>query len=80
RRVIFTEKIIEIENNGIFFLAEILIKAKRLHLIIAEVPTKMKKRLHGKPTCFKFTAMFQTFINMLKLFFDLNYKKNKRTN
>ncbi len=80
KRVIFAEKIIEIENNGIFFLAEILIKAKRAHLIIAEVPTKMKKRLHGKPTCFKYSAMFKTFINMMKLFFDLNSKKMKRTN
>lgn len=71
RRTIFTEKIIEIENNGIFFLAEILIKAKRAHLIIVEVPTKMKKRLYGKSTCFKYSVMFDTFINMIKLFLKI---------
>ena len=68
KRDIFHSKLIEIEHTGIFFLVEILTKAKRNHLIIAEVPSKMQKRFFGKPTCFRISVIWQTFKDMVRFF------------
>ncbi len=69
---IFREDGITIEYDGIFFLVEILVKAKRQRLIIAEVPAKMKKRIHGKPTNAKPSVIWQTFRDMIGFFWRIN--------
>jgi len=77
RRNLFTDKIINFENNGVFFLVEILVKARRNRLIVAEVPARMKKRVYGRPTSFRFPIILQTFWAMLKFFFN-SRKANKQ--
>lgn len=68
RRSIFTEGIVTFSNSRIFFLVEILINARRKRLIIAEIPSKMKRRLHGIPTCTRFSTMWKTFWDMISFF------------
>lgn len=80
RRQLFVDKKLTFENTRVFFLAEILVQARRHALIIAEVPTKMRKRIYGSPTCSKFSTMWVTFWDMIKFFIkikkeDLNEKK-----
>ncbi len=74
RRTLFSDRIIEFSNNNIFFLVEILVQAKRKHLIIAEVPAKMKKRIYGKPTCARPSTILATIIDMLKFFRKIHGK------
>jgi len=75
KRKLFTDGIIEIEHTGIFFLVEILIKARRQHLVITDVPAKMKKRIYGKATCTRFSTMLQTFFDMVKFFYKIHWGK-----
>jgi len=78
RRDLFGPGGIEIEHDGIFFLVEILIKAKKKRMIIAEVPAKMKKRVHGKPTYSRFSVMWRTFSDMMRFFFRLQKEKRRK--
>lgn len=66
RRAVFTEHGIRIMHTGIFFVAEILIQARRKGLRIVEVPARMRPRVHGKPTCFRYSAMWRTFRDMVE--------------
>jgi len=68
RREIFHSGLIQIECNGVFFLVEMLVKAKRNRLIVAEVPANMTKRLHGKGTVTKISAICRTFFDMIRFF------------
>jgi glycosyltransferase involved in cell wall biosynthesis len=59
-RRIFDEGRIEIEYNGIFMLAEILIKAKRKGYRFYEFEVEQKERLTGIATASKFSAIMRT--------------------
>lgn len=69
RRAIFSEGKIEFKSNQMFFFVEILVQARRNRLIIAEVPSKMNKRVYGKPTCSKPSTMGTALKEMLVLFY-----------
>jgi len=71
RRNLFSDKIIEFEDSKIFYLVEILIKARRNQLIIAEVPSKMKMRLYGQPTCTKFSTILATLWDVMRFFIKI---------
>ncbi len=71
RRNLFTENVIAFNSKSLFWFVELLVCARRKRLIIAEVPEKMKKRMHGRPTCTKFTVMVRTFIEMIKYFLKI---------
>ncbi len=77
RRDLFTSGIISFNSKSIFWLVEILIRARRRRLIIVEVPSKMKKRMHGRATCTRPQVMIQTFIEMIK-FFRMIRKEDRR--
>jgi glycosyltransferase involved in cell wall biosynthesis len=74
RRKLFTDRIIDFDSTSLFWLVEILIRAKKKRLIIAEVPTRMKKRVFGKPTSARWSVIFQTFIDMIKFFWMIHIK------
>jgi len=76
RRSIFTEQGIRIDHPGMFFVAEILIQARRKRLLIAEVPARMRPRPHGKPTCFRLSAMWKTFRAMLAFFWQTRTRRD----
>lgn len=78
RRSIFSEGIIQFHNSRIFFLVEILVLAKRNGLIIAEVPSTMKKRLYGKPTCSRFLTMFVTFLDAIRFLKRIKKEESHR--
>lgn len=59
-RKIFDEGKIEIEYNGIFMLAEILIKARREGFSFYEFEVEQKERLTGIATASKLTAILKT--------------------
>lgn len=65
RRSIFSEQGIRIDYDGIFFTAAILVQAKRKGLVIVSVPARMKRRMYGKATCFRFSAMWKTLKDMI---------------
>ena len=67
RKKLFTEKILDFQPSRIFFLVEILIRAKRNKLIVAEVPSRMRIRTHGDPTSTRFSVMWETLIDMLNV-------------
>jgi dolichol-phosphate mannosyltransferase len=71
RRNLFSDKIIEFEDSKIFYLVEILIKARINQLIIAEVPSKMKKRLYGQATCTKFSTILVTLWDFARFFIKI---------
>jgi len=71
RRSLFADGIIAINSKSLFWLVEILIRAKKRHLIIAEVPARMKKRTHGRATISRFPVILQTFTEMIKFFIML---------
>lgn len=64
-RKIFDEGKIEIEYNGIFMLAEILIKAKRAGFSFYEFEVEQKERLTGIATASKLTAIIKTLGEMI---------------
>jgi len=64
-RKIFDEGKIEIEYNGIFMLAEILIKAKRAGFSFYEFEVEQKERLTGIATASKLTAILKTLAEIL---------------
>ena len=78
RRNLFSTGVIEINCTGIFYLVELLIKAKRKRLIIAEVPSSMRRRFIGKPTSAKPMVIIKTLADMVRFFFWLNRDLNLR--
>jgi glycosyltransferase involved in cell wall biosynthesis len=68
RRSIFSEQGIRIDYDGMFFPVAILIQAQRKGLVIVSVPARMKLRLHGKATCFRFTAVWKAFKDMMDFY------------
>jgi hypothetical protein len=75
RRKFFEDGTLNVKNTKIFFLVEILVLAKKNRLIIAEVPSKMKRRLYRTPTCTRFSTMWETFWDAIRFF--LKMRKNK---
>ena len=71
RRRLFSEGIIKFQSSKVFFLVEILVQAKRNGLIIAEVPSKMKRRLYGTATCSRFSTMCITFLDAIRFFIKI---------
>jgi len=67
RRKIFDG--INIEYNGIFMLAEVLIKAKRKGFTIIEFPVEMIKRSGGVATAGSWKAAFQTAGDLFSFYF-----------
>jgi len=78
KRKLFTDKLIEIEHDGIFFLVEILIKARRNRLIVAEVPASMRKRMYGKPSANRLSVMWRTGWDMVHYFWKIYFKDSVR--
>lgn len=64
-RKIFDEGKIEIEYNGIFMLAEILIKAKRAGFTFFEFEVEQTERLTGIATASRFTAILKTLVDII---------------
>lgn len=75
RRSLFSEGTLGFENTRIFFLVEILVRARLNRLIVSEVPARMRKRLHGRPTCFKAGVIFKTFFEMLDFWYRVYLKE-----
>lgn len=69
-RKIFTEGKIKIEFDGLFMLAEILIKAKRKRYSFFEFPVKQQQRLTGIASASKFINVYRTLRDIIK--FRLN--------
>jgi glycosyltransferase involved in cell wall biosynthesis len=74
RRSIFSDGLIDFHSTNIFCLVEILALARKKRLILAEVPARMRKRLHGKATCTKPRVVIKTFIEMIALFLEMARK------
>tara|TARA_Y100001936_G_C16093723_1_gene689324 strand:+ start:3946 stop:4614 length:669 start_codon:yes stop_codon:yes gene_type:complete len=72
RRSHFINGTLSIGDSKIFFLVEILVKAKQNKLIIAEIPSKMRRRLYGMPTCSRFSVMWRTFWDAIKFFWQIH--------
>ncbi|MEI6437681.1 MAG: glycosyltransferase family 2 protein [Candidatus Omnitrophota bacterium] len=70
RRSIFTEGGIRIEHPGIFFFVEVLVKAKRKGFSIIEVPSRMQKRLYGRPTISRLPVIMRIFRDAVGFFFQ----------
>lgn len=68
RRNLFSENVIIFDSMGIFFLVEILIRAKRKRLIVAEVPARMSSRMYGRATNTRFGVMLRTLHDMFRFF------------
>ncbi len=73
RRRIFTEGGIRIEHPGIFFFVEVLVKAKRLGFSVIEVPSRMQKRLYGRPTISRIPVILKIFRDAVAFFFKLHF-------
>jgi len=65
-RKIFDEGKISIEYNGIFMLAEILIKAKRAGFTFYEFEVEQTERLTGIATTSKFSAILRTIGEIIR--------------
>ncbi len=65
KREIFNN--IEIKSEGLFMLAEVLIKAKNNNIEIFEVEVEQKQRLTGIATASKFSAILQTLREIIQL-------------
>jgi dolichol-phosphate mannosyltransferase len=72
RRCYFEDGTLNISNTRIFFLVEILVQAKEKQLIVAEIPSRMKKRLYGMPTCSRFSTMWVTFFDAMRFFWKIH--------
>ena len=77
RRKYFEDGTLNVGNTKIFFLVEILVLAKKNRLIIAEVPSKMKRRVYGTPTCTRFSTMWATFWDAIRFFLKMCLNKDK---
>lgn len=72
RRSIFSSGGVEIKYSGIFFFVEILVRARRKLLVLAEVPATMRRRLHGKASSARLSVMWRTFWDMIGFFISIN--------
>jgi hypothetical protein len=72
RRHYFEDGTLNIGKTKIFFLVELLVQARRNNLIIVEIPSLMKRRLYGIPTCTRFSVMWATFWDAIKFFIKIN--------
>jgi glycosyltransferase involved in cell wall biosynthesis len=77
RRQLFTDGILGYKSTSLFWLVEVLIQAKAKHLIIVEVPARMKKRVYGKATSTRFSVILLTFIDMIIFFWTERARKGK---
>ena len=68
----FEDGTLKIGETKIFFLVEILIQARINKLIIAEIPSRMNRRIHGLPTCTRFSVMWATFWDAIRFFIKIN--------
>jgi glycosyltransferase involved in cell wall biosynthesis len=64
-RKIFDEGNISIDFNGIFMLAEVLVKAKRNNYTFFEIEVEQTERLTGIATASKFSAVIKTLIDVI---------------
>ena len=72
RRCHFVNGTLTIGPSRIFFLVEILVQARKNRLIVAEIPSTMKRRLHGVPTCTRFSVMWATFWDAIRFFWKIH--------
>ncbi len=72
RRCHFEDGTLKIGKTRIFFLVEILVQARINKLIIAEIPSRMYSRVHGLPTCTRFSVMWITFWDAIRFFIKIN--------
>ncbi len=77
RRNLFSSGIIRFDNSRFFYLVEILVKARRQGLIIAEVPARMKRRMYGRATNTRLSVIARTIYDMLKFFWEIREKNKK---
>ena len=68
RRRHFEDGTLKIGKTKMFFLVEILIQARKNKLIIAEIPSRMERRVHGLPTCTRFSVIWVTFWDAIRFF------------
>lgn len=73
RRNIF--ETIKIESNGIFYLAEVVIKASYAGFKINQVPAEMRLRTTGVSTIRKPKVIIKTLINILSFWFRTRVKE-----
>lgn len=73
RREIFQK--IHIENEYIFMLAEIHIKARDLGFEVLEFPVTMRAREKGRKTAASLTAAIRTFRDLFGFYFRYKFKK-----
>jgi len=66
---IFKSGVIRIEYDGIFMLAEVLIKADRKGYSFIEFPVDQKQRLTGIASVSKLSNILKTFIDVMDFFF-----------
>lgn len=78
RRKHFTDGTLDFQDKSFFFLVEILVKAKRARLIIAEVPARMKKRLYGRPTHSNPFIMMRALAAMFKFFWIIHRREDEK--
>lgn len=71
RRNLFADGIITFNSMRLFWLVEILIQARRKHLIITDVPARMKNRVYGRATNTRFLVIWQTFAEMIGYFWKI---------
>ncbi|OGH37461.1 MAG: hypothetical protein A3B41_02580 [Candidatus Levybacteria bacterium RIFCSPLOWO2_01_FULL_37_26] len=71
---------IEIKSNGVFFLAEIAIKAQRLHMKIVEAESIYRPRRSGVSKTAKLRTVLKTFFDLLAIWFSLLYLDKKDQN
>ncbi len=62
--------------GGIFILTEILVRFMQKNYIISEAPSYYHARIGGEAKNAKLKVVLHTFINALKLWFELRYNKN----
>lgn len=70
-RKIFESGAITIENDGLFMLAEVLIKAKRAGYSFVEFPVTQPERLTGVASAAKISNVVKTLIALTKLWIKL---------
>lgn len=74
-RKLFAKDKVTISSTGIFMLAEVLIKAKRLGYVFYEFPVDHQIRTTGVATASTFSAALRTFWELVKfIFFNRNSK------
>jgi glycosyltransferase involved in cell wall biosynthesis len=67
---IFKSNDIQIESNGIFMLAEVLIKAKRMNFTFFEISVEHNERIYGIPTASGFMTSLKTAKDLFSFFFS----------